>query len=486
MYLTFLSEPPSDGLVIPLAQDSRLAPQLESLAASLRVRAELLQAGFQGEWKEQFSLLTPLGRIWLLGLGKSPGLPQALAAFRSLAHRQRRVLPASVAVELREPPMPRALLAEAAVGGLVLGRYDLGLYKTGRTAPGPFLGDLAGISLIMPPDAEAEQRAIQGRTVAEVQLRVMDLVNRPANKLFPADLAAWAKASGEQYGYHVSVLEPLQMESLGMHALLAVARGSENPPAFIVAEHLADPGGPVYGLAGKGVTFDTGGISIKDSANMHYMKCDMAGAAAVLGAVELAARLQAPVNLVAVAAAAENMIGPQAVRPGDVIGSYAGKTVEVIDTDAEGRLLLADALAWLGRTYTPSLMIDLATLTGSCVAALGYHAAGLFTGSEALAQRLLAAGDRSGERLWRLPLWEAYGDELKSDVADVKNFHGKPVAGAIVAAKFLEAFTDEHPAWAHLDIAGTAYVDSEFASFRSASAYGVRLLASALFPGFSD
>jgi leucyl aminopeptidase len=230
------------------------------------------------------------------------------------------------------------------------------------------------------------------------------------------------------------------------------------------------------GLVGKGVTFDTGGVSIKDSANMHYMKSDMGGAAAVFGTIEAAAKLQLPVHIIGVVPTTENSVDGLATKPGDVIGSYMGKTIEVIDTDAEGRLILADGLAYLNRNYTPDIIIDLATLTGSVIGTLGYAAAGMFTNNDQLGSSLKKIGDKTGEKLWRLPLWDDYEPELKSDIADIKNYHGKPFAGAIVAAKFLEVFTEKHPAWVHLDIAGTAFADSEFATQKSATAFGVRLL----------
>jgi leucyl aminopeptidase len=230
------------------------------------------------------------------------------------------------------------------------------------------------------------------------------------------------------------------------------------------------------GLVGKGVTFDTGGVSIKDSANMHYMKSDMGGAAAVFGTIEAAAKLQLPVHIIGVVPTTENSVDGLATKPGDVIGSYMGKTIEVIDTDAEGRLILADGLAYLNRNYTPDIIIDLATLTGSVIGTLGYTAAGMFTNNDQLGSSLKKIGDKTGEKLWRLPLWDDYEPELKSDIADIKNYHGKPFAGAIVAAKFLEVFTEKHPAWVHLDIAGTAFADSEFATQKSATAFGVRLL----------
>jgi leucyl aminopeptidase len=209
---------------------------------------------------------------------------------------------------------------------------------------------------------------------------------------------------------------------------------------------------------------------------MHLMKSDLGGAAAVLGAFAVAAQLQLPVRLIGAIPVAENMIDGNALKPGDVIGSCAGKTIEVTDTDAEGRLILADALAFLLKQENPDVLLDLATLTGSIIRAIGTHAAGLFSKNDALAAALAEAGDACGERLWRMPLWDEYGSDLKSDVADLRNYTGKPMAESISAAKFIEHFTQQHDTWAHLDIAGTAFADSEFAQSKSATGYGVRLL----------
>jgi leucyl aminopeptidase len=202
----------------------------------------------------------------------------------------------------------------------------------------------------------------------------------------------------------------------------------------------------------------------------------MGGAAAVLGTVDLAARLKLPIHICAAVPLTENCVDGLSTLPGEVIGSYAGKTIEVIDTDAEGRLILADALSWLIKNHAPDVVVDLATLTGNSVLALGYLGAVYFANNEALSESLVKAADKSGERLWRFPLWEEYGKEMESDVADIKNLATKPVAGAITAAKFLEYFVQPHPAWAHIDIAGVALTDSEFSSQRSATAYGVLLL----------
>ncbi|HEX9957880.1 MAG TPA: M17 family metallopeptidase, partial [Fibrella sp.] len=293
----------------------------------------------------------------------------------------------------------------------------------------------------------------------------------------PQVLADWAVASGREYGYSVTVLDHDELARQGYNALLSVGQGSENPPMLLILDYNpANPTGSTVGLVGKGVTFDTGGISIKPSANMHLMKSDMGGAAAVLGTVEAAARLKLPRRVVGVVPTTENVVDGMAIKPGDVITSYLGKTIEIIDTDAEGRVILADGLGHMVRHVQPDVLIDLATLTGNVIAALGYQAGGLFTNNDELSAQLQAAGERTGERLWRLPLWDAYKDDLTSDVADVKNFSGKPINGAIAAAKFLEVFTEKHPAWAHLDIAGMAFADTEFGQQKNATAFGIRLL----------
>ena len=213
---------------------------------------------------------------------------------------------------------------------------------------------------------------------------------------------------------------------------------------------------------------------------MHYMKSDMGGAAAVLGTMEACAKLQLPVHLVGIVPSTDNCVDAKSVKPGDVINSYSGKTIEIIDTDAEGRLILADGLAYLNKNYQPEVMIDLATLTGSSVRALGYQAGALFSNNQKLSDQLFQTGMSTGERLWPLPLWEEYRSDMDSDVADIANFSGKPIAGAITAAKFLEFFTKQHPAWAHLDIAGVAFGNSGLSKHKSATGYGIRLLISFL------
>jgi len=404
-----------------------------------------------------------------------------LKSFRVLSYKYKQKLSRETAISLLHQSLPEdpALWIEAAVNGLALGAYQIGRHKTGGNAePHPLKDPDATLLLYLPENLQQTGMAAarKGFEIAEIQQRIFDMVNAPANKKTPADLAAWAQASAKRHGFTATVYDRKQSEALGLHALLAVGKGSEHPPFFIVLEYAPANAVKKVALVGKGVTFDTGGLSIKPSSNLHYMKSDMGGAAAVLGALEAAAELRLPIHLTGVILAAENSVDALALRPSDVIGSYSGKTIEIIDTDAEGRLILADGLTYAVRNHQPDVVIDLATLTGSVVRTLGYHAAGIFSNNDTLSKQLCEAGDSVGERLWPLPLWDVYKEDIKSDIADLRNFSGKQVAGAISAAKFLEVFVEEHPAWAHLDIAGVAFNDSEFTSQKSATAYGVRLL----------
>ncbi len=412
--------------------------------------------------------------LWL-GLGKKPTAVTVLKALRTLFHKRKDRWPDAVTFDARGLSDE---WVEAAVNGIMLGGYKLNLYKTEEKLYSKFFGKDGTLAVWVDDKSKENERAIfKGKATAAVQMRVMDLMNSPANKKPPRVLAEWALDSGRSHNYKVTVLEKDSLQALGLHALLSVSKGSDEPPVLIVTEYSPANYQKTVVLVGKGVTFDTGGISIKSSANMHLMKSDMGGAAAVLGAVELAARLELGVRVIGIIPSTENCVDGSSTKPGDVIESLSGKTIEVIDTDAEGRLILADGLSYALKNYKPDVLLDLATLTGSVVQTLGYAAAGLFTANDDLAQQLTAAADHTGERLWRLPIWDEYKDEIKSDIADVRNYHGKPIAGAIVAAKFLEAFTENHRAWAHLDIAGTAFGDLEFTPNRAGTAFGVRLLA---------
>lgn len=325
--------------------------------------------------------------------------------------------------------------------------------------------------------SDCARAARTGETVAEAANQARTLANRPANRLFPQALAQEARrwVRGEP-GLSVRILSAPQLRSGGFGALLAVGGGSAHPPALIeVAYRGGRPGSAPVALVGKGITFDSGGISLKPAARMEDMKFDMSGAAAVLGVLRAAARLRLRVNLVGVVPAAENLPSGTAYRPGDILTTLSGLTVEVLNTDAEGRLILADALTY-ARRRKPEAIVDLATLTGAASVALGPQAVALLSNSDRLAGELAAAGERSGERTWRLPLWEEYRDLLKSEVADLANIGNKPVAGTILGGIFLERFVGNTP-WVHLDIAAGAYTDTPNALYaKGATGLGVRLI----------
>lgn len=407
-----------------------------------------------------------------IGLGKSIDYKSLKTIFRRIAVKEKDSFTKKVA--LQAPDEFSKDQMEAAISGLVLGTYNLGHYK--NQAEHPFLRSNFVLEIASKIDfSDAIHQAIK---IAKAQLETLALVDLPPNKVTPKYLATWAQDKGAKYGFNVKTLglEAAKIEGLG--AFLAVGKASQNEPQFVIMTYT--PKGTTsklkhIGLVGKGITFDTGGLNIK-TAGMVHMKCDMAGGAAVFGAMQLIADLQLPVQVTAIVPCAENAVDKTAFLPSDVIQSYSGNTIEIIDTDAEGRLVLADGLSYLIKNYQPEYIVDIATLTGSSVATLGYECGALFTNNEIISKKLQEAGDAVGERLWPLPLWDAYKQDIESDIADVKNYSGKPVAGAISAAKFLEFFTQEHAAWAHLDVAGVAFGDDEFAKSKHATAYGVHLL----------
>ena len=295
----------------------------------------------------------------------------------------------------------------------------------------------------------------QGLAVAHGMSLAKDLGNLPPNVCTPSYLADQARELAKRYRMKVTVLERADMERLGMYTLLSVAQGSAQPPKFITLEHRGGPkkAKPVA-LVGKGITFDTGGISLKPAGEMDEMKFDMCGAASVLGTMKAVGEMKLPVNVVGAIPTTENMPGGRATRPGDIVKSLSGQTVEILNTDAEGRLILCDALTYVER-FQPAAVIDIATLTGACVIALGHVATGLFANDPALAREVTAAGEIAQDRVWQMPLWDDYQEQLKSNFADFANIGGRP-AGAVTAACFLSRFTKKYR-WAHLDIAGTAW-----------------------------
>jgi leucyl aminopeptidase len=309
-------------------------------------------------------------------------------------------------------------------------------------------------------DADADSPKLaealeQGRAIADGVAIARRLGNLPGNVCTPAYLGETARRLGEEDGIDCRVLEREDMEKLGMNSLLSVARGSRQSPKFIVLTYAGGKAGarPLV-FVGKGITFDSGGISLKPGENMDEMKFDMSGAASVLGTIHAAARMKLPENLTVLVPAAENLPGGNASKPGDIVRSLSGRTIEILNTDAEGRLILCDALTY-AESFDPETVVDVATLTGACVVALGHVASGLFCNDEKLADALLSAGRESLDRAWRLPLWDDYQERLKSNFADMANIGGRP-AGSITAACFLSRFAEKYR-WAHLDIAGTAW-----------------------------
>ena len=465
---------------------SKLSNQLNSLvlpfqkgAIDTKKIAELsgisTPIDFEGNFKESVILYHPEKalKVFLLGLGTPKDMPKSSDAFRSLAFHQQKKWGAKVAVDLST--LPTEFAYHAALG-LKLATYTIGSFKT--TTKKSSKPEKNTVQLIH-SDKKAKTIAKEGVLTAESQMEAMRLVDSPGNEKTPRFIANYALQSGKKYGFKVKVLGEKALEKEGLYTVLAVGNGSQHESVLIKMEYQpkkVNKNTPVLGLVGKGITFDTGGLSIKGSTNMHYMKSDMGGAAAIIGAIELAAKLQLNIHVIGIVPSAENAVDAKSVKPGDVINSYSGKTIEIIDTDAEGRLILADGLAYIQKNYNPDIVLDVATLTGSTVRTFGYATGGLFTQNENLAADLMAVGQATHERLWALPLWDDYASDITSDIADVRNFSGRPINGAIAAGKFLEFFIKDHPKWAHLDIAGVAFGDSEYSKMKSAKGYGVRLL----------
>jgi leucyl aminopeptidase len=463
-------------LVVPWFEDERPGA-VEGLDQA--TGGELERALSSSEFPaHQFDLfVTPIAapawksrRLAFIGAGPAAAfdvsLARKLASAAGLAARQRRV--ARLAFVLR-PGMTTASgdvdvagLVQAITEGLTLSEFSGATYKTTPAGQG-----LAPQFTIVLPDfrdnspespTRLEAALGRGRILGECSNLARELANEPGNLLTPREFATRAAAVASGGGAAVDILDEQQIEALGMGLLLGVSRGSNEPPRLMVFRH--DPPGapatPVLGLVGKGVTFDTGGISIKPADGMERMKDDMAGGAAVAAAMRAIALLGAPIRVIGIVPAVENMPGSKALKPGDVLKSAQGKTVEVINTDAEGRLILGDAL-WYARQLGATHLVDVATLTGAVVVALGKSTSGLFGTPDWWVEQVRRVANRTGDRVWPLPLVEEYREQLKSEIADFTNTGGRP-AGSITAALFLKEFTGGLP-WVHLDVAGTAWSD---------------------------
>ncbi|MFQ5569048.1 MAG: leucyl aminopeptidase [Rhodothermales bacterium] len=476
-----LSDLDVDLLLIPLAEGS--TKTLSSLAG--QIGEALQRAGDDFEGKSGNAVLFyPDGarsrRAALLGLGSQDEITaERLREVGARGAEQAALRKAgTVALRVPETPLDAETAAQAFVEGFMLASYRFARYKT--TEGDAFDGPERLVLHAEEDDKACRRGGDRGRVVAEATMTARDLVNTSPHEKTPTLLAKTIEKLGKKYGYDVSVWDKALIEEEQMGGLLAVNRGSPEPPVFIeltwLPENAANEKAVV--LVGKGVVFDTGGLSLKETkGSMDHMKADMAGAAAVVGAMEALAKLDVPLYVVGLIPATDNRPGENAYVPGDVIRMHSGKTVEVLNTDAEGRMILADALSY-AKTYRPELVIDLATLTGAQVVALGSEVAAVMTnrrnGEAERLEAIEAAGHRSGDLVHSMPMYDHYAKLLKSDVADLKNIGGRE-AGSITAAKFLEHFVD-FP-WIHVDIAGPAFLDAE-KPYRpkGATGFGVRLL----------
>lgn len=422
----------------------------------------------------------PSKRLLLVGLGKKKDL--ALDTIRqALGYAVKRVRQAkagsfTVAVPAVSLKGYSAVeIAQAIAEGAILGSYQFTAYRNENGA----VKDVGRMTLLAQQKGQVRQLTEgvrRGVAAAEATVFVRDLCNHPSNVMTPTRIAHEARSIAKDEGLTLKILEQKDMEQLGMGALLGVARGSHEPPKFIILEYNGakkKDERPVV-FIGKTITFDTGGISLKPAENMEHMKADMTGGAEVLASIRAAARLKLPLRLISILPVAENMPGGRAMKPGDIVKTLSGKTVEVQNTDAEGRLILADALAYAQR-YKPAALVDIATLTGACVVALGQFAIGLFGTDGKLKDQVRKSGVKAGERVWEMPLWDEYFEQLRSDVADMRNIGGRG-GGMITAALFLSKFAGDGP-WAHIDIASTDWSERERAYIpKGPTGIGTRLL----------
>jgi leucyl aminopeptidase len=483
-----------DLLAVPIAVEearrSRLAPRLAAIdrASGGAIRSVLGTGDFTGKTGQQ-ALLYPEGRrkvkrLLLLGLGETKCVDaEALrtatgnAVTRAASSRSARI--AVVVPPIGAGSEPNA--AQALAEGAVLAGYSFDAYRD----PGDERSRVSAVTLLFPRGENlrlGREAARCGVLIAESQNVARELSNQPPNVLPPEALAREAQKTGREVGLRVRVLGVPELERRKMGAILAVGAGSARPPRLVAIEY--KPKGAARGarpvcIVGKGITFDSGGISIKPAQGMDEMKHDMSGAASVIGVLRACALLELPTPVVGVIGAAENLPSGTAYRPGDIVTAASGKTIEVLNTDAEGRVVLADALHYAKTEYDPVAIVDLATLTGACVVALGRWASGLFGSHDGLMEMIRAAGAACGECAWPMPLLDGHKREIKSEVADIKNTGGRH-AGASTAAAFLSHFVGDTP-WAHLDIAGTAWTTGPAAyQPRGATGVGVRLLVEML------
>lgn len=473
----------ADAIAFLIFEDKKiLARQINSLRANFKSIAAGVDAGvFTAKFQETLTLFPSERkmRLLLIGLGKrekfsAEKLRRAGATAAKLANSLKARSLAILEPEDFSPNTMEDAIGVALSEGAALSQYRYDKYMTGEKKNKQTLRDVSIVTQTATRKKALSREVARARVLCETTLFARDLGNAPPNEIYPESLALRARASARKNKISVKILDEKKIKKLRMGGVIAVAQGSDRAPRFIVMEYNNRRSLPTIVLVGKGVTFDAGGISIKPAAGMSEMKMDMCGAAAVIATMEAVARLKLPLHVVALIPSVENLLGASAMKPGDIIMHLNGKTSEVDNTDAEGRLILADALSYASR-YKPDLVVDLATLTGAVVVGLGSYATGMMGNDDVMMDRLKQSGERTYERVWQLPMFEEYEKLNKSDVADVKNSGGRQ-AGTITAAFFLKQFIGKYK-WVHLDIAGTAIL-SEALDYtpRGASGVGVRLL----------
>ncbi len=445
--------------------------------------AKLLEPNDYRGRANQTLLLYPRGalaprRLLLVGLGNGDkaSTETVRRASATAIKEAQKLLVSAVTIGVNgDLPLDPETTAQAFAEGIELGNYRFWRYRTGLSDEQTFKVERATVFSRI-SEEKARAGIANGQKIARGVAFARDLVNGPGYAMHPPELGEEAVKLGKRLGLKVTVLDMAELTEQGFGGILAVGKGSEHEPRFIVMEYgEAKAGTQTICLVGKGLTFDSGGLSLKPPEAMETMKSDMGGAATVFGAMQVAAELKLPLHLVGLVSAAENMPSSNAYRPGDIVKSLSGKTIEVLNTDAEGRIILSDALFYAQR-YNPEAIIELSTLTGAIIIALGSHATGMFATDQALADRLSRAGEVTAERVWQFPMWEEYHQMVKSEIADLKNLAGR-AAGSITAGTFLAAFVGDYP-FAHLDIAGTAWVDRPAKPYDTfgGTGVGVRLL----------
>jgi leucyl aminopeptidase len=471
------------ALVVPVFSDARLDGAAAAADRELDgALAEILASGEISGKANETALIhakgLPVKRVLAIGLGdRTKFEPSALAAYAGTAVRylgKRKVTSVALTLPLEANHHARRSASFAAEGALVA-TIETTTYRSDNE-PNPVADVLISTWADAHTfDAKAVEEGVHHGTIVGESVNAARLMAlTPANDMTPTLLAGRASELAKHSGLQVDVLDEPRMEKLGMGSLLGVSRGSDEPATLTVLRYEGDPGNPeILALVGKGLTFDSGGISIKPSENMHEMKYDMSGGAAVIGAMSAIGRLKPKLNVIGLVPSSENLPGPRAVKPGDVLRAMNGKTIEVINTDAEGRLILADALCY-ARELGATKIIDCATLTGAMVVALGHAATGAISNDEAFVKHFLTVANGSGERYWQLPLYDDYSTAVKSEIADLRNSTGR-AGGSLTASAFLQNFVGTTP-WIHLDIAGTAYLDGE-TSFRAKGPTGVPVRA---------